>query len=167
MVIDKTKIKKIILGILGRFIYLLIGYILGSFTSCSLIKHQEELTKYTKMFIEESGGVIEQKDIENISLRFGNLDYPKLGMCYYNINTIMIDKDEFFKSGSFSKKGLIFHELGHCVCKLGHNNQNRMDSYCPESLMNKYLPSEWCLAKYWKEYIGDLYFNCRRIKRGL
>jgi hypothetical protein len=53
------------------------------------------------------------------------------------------------------RRSLIFHELGHCLHGLNHDNRLKADG-CPESIMHKRILSSHCVHKHWDQYILDL-----------
>lgn len=63
-----------------------------------------------------------------VNIKFGGDLGSKAGMCYaFNPNSsdnlISINNKYWDKIGDLGKEQLIFHELGHCVLGLGHNNK--------------------------------------------
>ena len=58
--------------------------------------------------------------------------------------------------GDYGKEQLVFHELGHCVFNLPHNN-NRYSNGCPMSIMNEYAFGDTnCYSWYRDELISNL-----------
>lgn len=67
-------------------------------------------------------GRIEEVDVENI-----------VGMCSYNPNAthqITIDKAFWNRASRLRRELIVFHELGHCFLKLGHNDETNSDGRC-------------------------------------
>lgn len=64
---------------------------------------------------------------------------------------ILIDKGYWAQMTALQKKNLIYHELGHCVKNLEHN-QNLMQGNCPETLMYSSVINNTCLVNNWDYY---------------
>lgn len=91
-------------------------------------------------------------------INFGSLSPEYSGVCNEYTNgskEIIINKNHWDKNNSIINKALIFHELGHC--ELNKSHKNNYENYCPTSLMNTYIPSEYCLLTYMDNYLDELF----------
>ena len=72
-----------------------------------------------------------------------------IGVCERNgitVDTVDIDNDYWVNATAISRRGLIYHELGHCALNLQH--VNTLDSEgCATTYMNATIPDDYCLAK--------------------
>lgn len=104
------------------------------------------------------------EDLYNIDVNtpivFGDVgEYA--GVCYIYSNgytEIQINEKNWSFLTKEQKEQLIFHELGHCVFGLDHNDNH--DNGCPESIMRSYMfsPSEIdsCYKPFFDDYIDEL-----------
>ena len=68
-----------------------------------------------------------------------------LGQCNMSMNmTPTIDINEAYWNGldSYTRKALVFHELGHCILLRAHRNDLDATNK-PSSLMNMYVVGSW------------------------
>ncbi|NBW56901.1 hypothetical protein EBR43_03790, partial [bacterium] len=88
-------------------------------------------------------------------------DSPRIvGRCYYGESlsaprTVQVLKG-FVNSNSLSMKGLVFHELGHCLLGQDHVDQNKID------IMTPYIMRESEYGAYWKILVEGL-FDSKRL----
>lgn len=74
------------------------------------------------------------------------------GVCWWKKNTRRIEiKKDAVPTGSWQERGLVFHELGHCLLDLGHSNpENKM-------IMNPYVLSERTYGLNWERMESELF----------
>lgn len=74
------------------------------------------------------------------------------GVCWWSRNTRKVEiKRNIVKAGSMQERGLIFHELGHCLLDLGHSDpQSKM-------MMNPYLFDEKTYTTDWDRLQKELF----------
>lgn len=82
-----------------------------------------------------------------VSLYFGELKSPTIGRCSFGVfpNTyITIDRDFWDSTTADGKEQLMYHELGHCVLYLMHDDElvNYQGYQIPSSIMNSYFFGE-------------------------
>lgn len=141
-------------------------------------------------FINDSQGKVTVKIVNPLSMKEASLAWsdPKsdertIGLCWWlplGPNRVEIDKLFWEYGSSVSKKALIYHELGHCVCNRDHVPPNSakwltdfLDSLqirhvravelpdgCPKSLMNPVMPDDACLQRHWGLYKDELFKTC-------
>lgn len=70
-------------------------------------------------------------------------------------NVIVIKESYWNTATEASREQLMFHELGHCVLRLSHNDNMWTDG-CPSSIMNTVHLSDACYNKYRWYYLEDL-----------
>jgi len=82
-----------------------------------------------------------------VSVQMAKLAPPQLGVCYYagrnnsTVNLVQIDEEYWDRATDIEKEFLIYHELGHCVFGLKHNDAyGKVGNYnsAPLSIMNTY-----------------------------
>jgi hypothetical protein len=158
---EPKKRRKII-----AMIYLFLANIIILFSACSNLPTvpitrldnpiPQEIIEYKQEFKEKI-----YEDIGNPHFQFfEGFSSSVIGLCFMGLNKILVKKSWWDKAKPESRRALIFHEMGHCSCILGHTDDENM--FCPESLMNSSLPHNWCLKKYKEKYDSDLKKQCGR-----
>lgn len=92
---------------------ILVSFLFG----CGKAYQSAEFAPYLESFSN-----IYDKDVSNITIYFDNLPNKTVGICYYKDKEIRIDKTFWDQSTTYGREELIFHELGHCVLRLDHND---------------------------------------------
>ena len=86
-----------------------------------------------------------------------------VGVCYgfrqlFIFQFIVLDEQYWEDSDFYDRESLLFHELGHCVYGLDHDNKTYetfLDNYRPKSIMYPYVFNDY---KYHRdEYIDELF----------
>lgn len=98
----------------------------------------------------------------NSTLRFADLKGKTIGICFYGVKQIYLDKTYYDRASEIERKALIFHELGHCECLSGHVEEESPMTFCPKSIMYPSASSEWCYRTRWQSYMKDLRKICRK-----
>lgn len=142
-----------------------LGFILVFLTvKCSYLIPKEkssELDYYVSEFFQDM-------NINRTSFDIGFIDkfhfpFPEsvIGVCSGSV--IFIEKPWFTKSSVILKRTLVYHELGHCVCKIiGHDDSKVNENGCEKSIMNTEIPYSGCLKWNWSRYLKDLRKKCRK-----
>lgn len=83
-----------------------------------------------------------------------------VGRCFYGEflfvpRTVQVLRG-FVNSNSLTMKGLVFHELGHCLLGQDHVDESKLD------MMTPYLMLESDYGKHWKVLVEGL-FNSKRL----
>jgi hypothetical protein len=93
----------------------------------------------------------------NIPIYYGELPYPKAGVCRSigSYQEIILDISSWVVYSYLRRELVIFHELGHCTLGLGHNDKLLSDN-CPSSLMNTELVPSNCYERHREYYIEEL-----------
>lgn len=147
------------------------------------IEISKEFEPYVQSFIDLSGGLISEKDMKYVTMRFGHLEDNVAGTCTpipYN-QIIEVDIGWWKKNqNQFSREQLIFHELGHCVLFRDHvsptstkglwgwlerlafkmgvmKKENILKDGCPSSYMHPYTLSSTCINRHYQYYIDELF----------
>lgn len=89
---------------------------------------------------------------------FAHLPQGVAGRCNPFINLVQLDLDQYLKLAPIERKALIFHELGHCLCGLGHDN-TKLGS-CIGDLMYPQMDYALCYIKNWDLYTERLRKKC-------
>lgn len=153
--------KITILGLIETFIVMLIGTIIGASISCVTVHPRfidKDLVLYKNDFIIKTK--YKDSDFNFFSIKFMSIQGRIVGTCNSKIKEIFIDPSFWHKSTRLTKKALMFHEFGHCICHQDHYTKTRKDD-CPISLMNKTLPGLRCLKKHWDSYMEDFLKRCK------
>ena len=147
-----------------RVSILMLFFIGGVAVSCSTLRTDKALDPYVDRFVHDMGfnkSVMKGHVITFETVVSPDEGYNILGQCNYLTGKVTVDPKFFF--GTFTperrKTGLVYHELGHCVCLLDHDDKMLEDD-CPASLMHSYLPDNRCMQRHWKKYVADLYDKC-------
>lgn len=102
--------------------------------------------------------------VTDTDIVFDELDGPTLGYCITGqaTNEIHIDRKSWSMMTKDGQEQLIYHELGHCVLGLEHNNlRTILDGYYVEaSIMNAYwFGNRSYYSKYKENYKYALKYN--------
>lgn len=112
---------------------------------------EPEILPYVQEFNQDS-----PIDASQIEIIFMELDHND-GLCYTKNKRIYIDKRKWGMKNYVQKKVLIYHELGHCILNLEHNNMK--NNFCPESIMHPYCVSySRCYEDKWDDYLEELFY---------
>ncbi len=126
----------------------------------------EQCENYQDQFIKEM-------NVKNppMKIGFANLDSNRLGVCYLYKDArpafIKIDRAKWATLTDNIRKALIYHELGHCLLKLGHINdygilrdkEYEMSHLIKLSIMNPSIMNEFQAAYTiyeWQNYLISL-----------
>lgn len=123
---------------------------------------------------------INKYDPDRIKIKMGDLKKPSVGLCWYmNIPPeINIDRAFWARASTEEKEVLVFHELGHCSCFLGHTYNGGeykkdeepkgdltvagfLEDGCPSSLMYPYVIPQICYERHRLHYRYELSRQCR------
>ena len=73
------------------------------------------------------------------------------------IPVVTVDSLTWPALSKIQKRGLVFHELGHCLLERSHKEDLIPGKACPVSLMASSLPLQSCLDIYAEEYEEELF----------
>ncbi len=76
-------------------------------------------------------------------------------IAYCGYNRMVIVEPWWDILDDLQREVTIFHELGHCVFDLDHDDAQYEDG-CSKSIMSTYMDSGWCLTKYRDQLISNL-----------
>ncbi len=94
----------------------------------SYVEVDTSLQDYYERFIDEAA--VRGLDIEDatyqVNARIGEISEPNvIGQCSWNqthVHNILVDEDYWRTASDLQREFLMFHELGHCVLGLDHND---------------------------------------------
>lgn len=98
-----------------------------------------EILPHVEQFELDTGSVVTTEIRFTDKVIAGNPSV--LGACYYYGKLIVINRHSFEGKSPELQEMLIYHELGHCLFRLEHDNRSTQDGY-RASLMNRYLLTE-------------------------
>lgn len=131
---------------------IVLSLILFTTGACSNIEFPvpDEVSEYVKDF-----ELLYDLDTRFIEWKFGELYFPNekvftIGKCRNAV--ITLDKKIWEGLSTQKQKALIWHEIGHCVLHLNHNN-DKMEDGCPVSIMNSHIVSDECMDEH--NYFND------------
>lgn len=165
--------------------------LLFSVNACASFHKEETVVDPTfNDFVTEFKHISKKTDkrhYEDLSIVFSEKDMgDAIGTCYESIfySKIEISKDFWTYSNYIDKQALIYHELGHCVCNLGHTDisnsgawyeriiykikywmfgdEEKFKDGCPISWMNSNIVSSDCSYRHFDEYIADIKNRCQQ-----
>lgn len=112
-----------------------------------------ELNRYVEDFEEEYGVYV------NYPVGIGEIpeSTSAVGACYsYGPGRSVVISERYWdRATARDKKATVYHELGHCSLDKDHEEGDLEDG-CPQSLMNPYTITEYCMEKHWKYYVEQL-----------
>ncbi len=95
--------------------------------------------------------------VNNVDITFEPTKYPVLGECWSggSKNKVKIDPTQWAKMNKYAREQLVYHELGHCVLGLKHNDgEVEINGWTVEgSIMNTYFfGNAWYYVNYNEKY---------------
>ena len=138
------------------------SFLLLFLVGCSLFypKNDNHLLEYSEAFVKESEGKVSVKDVKKVQIYFKTQD-DAVGTCNYMTDVIEIDPTFFYTATAKPRKTVIYHELGHCVCKRDHT-MGQLNDACPDSIMYYKVVNRKCLDKHWDYYMKEIYTGCKK-----
>jgi hypothetical protein len=146
--------------------FLVLGFLLFLYNNLSLnnykieeslnYKSEKEIYFFVKKFEKNFNTTT------NISISFFHLNKETLGLCLLNSEDrkILISYSAWDNLLENQKEELVYHELGHCLFNLEHDDNRIFLGICPSSIMNSEifsnLESKVCYTLLKNYYIADL-----------
>lgn len=135
-------------------------FILMTLASCGVKKKNvlniaPEAQKYVTAFQQLHG-----QEINDLEVFMRPIEGAVVGYCQRgtNITPRVVLNTNYWNGSNFTvadKEVLVFHELGHCLLKRGHNNQ-KIDSV-PYSIMNAHHIGAWNYTNGYNNYVTELF----------
>lgn len=99
------------------------------------------------------------KSLPGTSIKFTKLETSVYGRCYYFKNRMVINNLFWKDLNNLQREQLIFHELGHCLLKLGHDDigTNLMNS-------SDFISDDWYIYDY-DNLMNKLFIGCKNPER--
>jgi hypothetical protein len=155
------------------FLMLVIFTVVGASTiNTKYSKDDHRLLQYYEKFKVDAKIFGKELPDKNFTIWFGNtknLYYPtRIGYCHFKEEReIVIDRRWFDRATEEQRELVLYHEFGHCVLNLNHNNECAVvkNNKCvlPASLMNQSV--NW--RGYFKNrdyFLGELFSSKNYIK---
>lgn len=176
--------------------FLLTAVLIGlALTSCSTRINEKDTSFSTQFYdiLEEYVDLAKKQGIKfkkPLKVSFTDLNEKNtIGLCYSSnyFRKIEIDR-KYWQSNTFmSRRTLIMHELTHCYCGRGHDNNAKtkyredlisgiigksgwnyfMDNgigyfrdRCPMSIMHPIVLSDYCSKKHFSHYEKEMFVGC-------
>ena len=101
---------------------------------------QSEAVPYVEQFVATGHALNRNVQIQDLIVMFGNdaiFKPNQLAYCHMEPNQtpeVYIKSSTWVSMSQFDKRELVFHELGHCVLKLSHNDTKQANGI-PVSIM--------------------------------
>lgn len=139
-------------------------------TSCAQEKKgnniDAELQVYVSSFENDAKAMGRDLEIENLTVKFGESSNPnQLGLCSLEksgpiITVSRTNYDNYVKLKKFSDIELVmYHELGHCILFLRHNDSYSGPNQFPSSIMHSIHFSGLLYKTYKQNYLKELFQN--------
>ena len=139
---------------------LLSFFLIGTMHGCSIMKNPSDVKFREEVDVFYTLMQLDKSSIPDYTVNFQSLPSPAIGRCYMLTNEIQIDPDYWYRQSTYlQRKSVLYHELAHCICNLGHEEIMMKDS-CPSNIMYPSIPSKKCLRKHWGKYIVKLRKAC-------
>jgi len=122
--------------------------------SCSGTPANDKVDHIVKQFEKDTG-----VKVENTLIYFTKLEGKAVGRCFPAVKIIQLDLEFYNNASTISKKALVYHELGHCVCNIMKHAKE--GTFCGDSLMTPTMQDDWCYRTKWNLYIKDLKERCK------
>jgi hypothetical protein len=137
---------------------------------CSSCAHKNQvsidyrLQPYVDSFISDAASLGVIININNLILRIGYLDKNLVGLCEYTktpIITINESYHQYYVSQElfYDIEQVVYHELGHCVLGLKHNDTVNSPEGYPVSIMNTYHFSGNLYQMFKHNYIREMFLG--------
>lgn len=134
-----------------------------SFLGTNIFKHYDgrPTDPYFNQYVETFERLTNTKVVSKIN--FKKLDGTAVASCTTAkifvigdiINYIYVDPDDWVLMTPEQRTLLMWHEFGHCVLGLGHNDKIDSSTGCPLSLMNSILINKTCADTYFNKYLNQ------------
>jgi hypothetical protein len=142
----------------------LVSFLFGCVTVASDVKPRSSKTRPVNTFIDPAF----VRYVEDFELAFGkfvdvymgfeeDLDNGNHGECWRftdGYREVVINSKGWDRMTILQRRALIFHELGHCVFDMKHDDSLKFDG-CAKSLMYPHPISQRCLRQYWRQYESE------------
>jgi len=122
---------------------------------------EEEFLPYVEYFNHEYGKSVFDM---NLVIKFADLKGATAGECQRLVSVltkktikrrIFIDAKIWDHLEEIERINLVFHELGHAIPALSHNNELLTDR-CPKSIMYPEIISPTCLELHFEDYLKEV-----------
>jgi len=111
-----------------------------------------EFAEYIHGFIYDANRYGVDLNINNLHIKFNEIEKPVVGRCYPYSGVVLIEIDPVFweSAGVINQEILMYHELGHCIL----NRTHEIDAV---SIMAPRLISSAVYLYYKEEYLEELF----------
>lgn len=123
-----------------------------------------ELMQYVEQFQADSNDLGRPLTIDNLIVQFDTLDNRVIANCTRGNGTPVIRFSttyyNYYKSQGMDSdiERVMYHELGHCILNLDHNDTKSGQYNWPSSIMNTYHFAGWLYSQYKHNYLLELFF---------
>lgn len=125
---------------------------------------QPELQKYVDSFVQDGNSIGRKIQIQSLKMFIEELPASMMGKCTLENNTVTVrigkSYYDYFTQNNLTDdlEELVYHELGHCVLGLKHNETRGVNNF-PVSIMVSYHFSGVLYKKYKYNYIRELFLG--------
>jgi len=118
---------------------------------------------YVEAFEKDAATLNRRLTINSIEIKFGELNDKTLALCSLGVGTPLITVSQRLWNGldETQRQLVIYHELGHCVLKKAHSNQElRLPGQRMKlSIMNQHPLDLTDYPQFRKDYLNELFNN--------
>lgn len=124
-----------------------------------------ELQNEFSTFIAEAKAHNRPLKVNNLVVQLGTTSADRVGNCDLRSYTpiVTISEQYWLNADIWAREMLLFHELGHCVLQLEHNDAINVDGE-PVSLMVSYLSNSYYYEAHRETYLQQLFGHARLYK---
>lgn len=122
------------------------------------------LEQYVQSFQADSNRLGRPMAITNLVVQFDTLDSKVIANCTRGNGTSVIRFSTTYYNYYMSQgmesdiEQVMYHELGHCILGLSHNDTKAGQYNWPSSIMNTYHFAGWLYSQYKHDYLLELLF---------
>jgi len=143
---------------------LIIFYLL-TLSSCGSANYSiKGFESYVEEFHAQASKYNKAIDLAHLDISFGDTQSagPEvIGLCYTYESSedkdIVINKEFWNDATELQRKELMFHEMGHCLLDLDHDDSIVNPPGRPKSIMNSHMIATYWLERFFDDYVKELF----------
>ena len=131
------------------------------FACGQLVRKTGPFEPYVKSFEKDAATVHKAVSVNFIEMKFGELPAETLALCSLGMGVPLITVNENLWAGlnEIQRQLVIYHELGHCVLKKNHENEDLKiaGARMKLSIMNQHPLDLLDYSNFREEYLAELF----------